>query len=129
MGNGTNLGRVRGLGSAKHGAKHWIDQRLTAVGNLLLTVWLVLSLLWLPNFDYETVAAWLAQPVVAVPMILMLVSIFWHVRLGLQVLIEDYVHDDGNKFAVLTLLNFYVIGAAAFGIFMVAKHAFTGVPV
>lgn len=128
MGNGTNLGRVRGLGSAKHGAKHWIDQRLTAVGNLLLTSWLVLSLLWLPNFAYETVAAWLAQPAVAVPMILMLINIFRHVRLGLQVLIEDYFHDDGNKFAVLTLLNFYVIGAAAFGIFMVAKHAFTGVP-
>ncbi|RDV07032.1 succinate dehydrogenase, hydrophobic membrane anchor protein [Sphingorhabdus pulchriflava] len=128
MGNGTNLGRVRGLGSAKHGGKHWIDQRLTAVGNLLLTSWLVLSLLLLPNFEYETVAAWLAQPSVAVPMILMLTSIFWHVRLGLQVLIEDYVHDDGNKFAALTLLNFYVIGAAAFGIFMVAKHAFAGVP-
>jgi len=128
MGNGTKLGRVRGLGSAKHGGKHWLDQRLTAVGNLLLTIWLVLSLLWLPNFDYETVAAWLAQPSVAVPMILMLANIFWHVRLGLQVLIEDYVHDEGNKFATLTLLNFYVIGAAAFGIFMVAKHAFTGAP-
>ena len=128
MGNGTKLGRVRGLGSAKHGGKHWLDQRLTAVGNLLLTTWLVLSLLWLPNFDYETGAAWLAQPSVAVPMILMLANIFWHVRLGLQVLIEDYVHDEGNKFATLTLLNFYVIGAAAFGIFMVAKHAFTGAP-
>ena len=128
MGNGTKLGRVRGLGSAKHGGKHWLDQRLTAVGNLLLTTWLVLSLLWLPNFDYETVVAWLAQPSVAVPMILMLANIFWHVRLGLQVLIEDYVHDEGNKFATLTLLNFYVIGGAAFGIFMVAKHAFTGAP-
>lgn len=128
MGNGTKLGRVRGLGSAKHGGKHWLDQRLTAVGNLLLTTWLVLSLLWLPNFDYETVGAWLAQPSVAVPMILMLANIFWHVRLGLQVLIEDYVHDEGNKFATLTLLNFYVIGGAAFGIFMVAKHAFTGAP-
>jgi succinate dehydrogenase / fumarate reductase membrane anchor subunit len=128
MGNGTNLGRVRGLGSAKHGGKHWLDQRLTAVGNLLLTSWLVLSWLWLPNFDYETVAAWLAQPAVAVPMILMLINIFWHVRLGLQVLIEDYVHDEGNKFAALTILNFYVVGAAAFGIFMVAKHAFTGAP-
>ncbi len=128
MGNGTELGRVRGLGSARYGSKHWIDQRLTAVGNLLLAGWLVLSLLLLPNFEYETVANWLAQPLVAVPMILMLFSIFWHVRLGLQVFIEDYIHDEGNKFAVLTLLNFYVIGAAAFGIFMVAKHAFTGVP-
>ena len=129
MGNGTGIGRVRGLGSAKHGSKHWIDQRLTAIGNLLLTSWLVFSVLVLPNFEHETVAAWLAQPSAAVPMILMLVSIFWHVRLGLQVLIEDYVHEDGNKFAALTILNFYVIGAAAFGIFIVAKHAFTGAPV
>jgi succinate dehydrogenase / fumarate reductase, membrane anchor subunit len=128
MGNGSELGRVRGLGSAKHGGKHWIDQRLTAIGNLLLTSWLVVSLILLPNFEHKALAAWLAQPVVAVPMLLMLISIFWHVRLGLQVLIEDYLHDDGNKLAALTLLNFYVIGAAAFGIFMVAKHAFTGAP-
>ena len=128
MGSGTGLGQVRGLGSAKHGGKHWIDQRLTAIGNLLLTSWLVISLSVLPNMEHETVAAWLAQPSVAVPMILMLISIFWHIRLGLQVLIEDYVHEDGNKFAALTALNFYVIGAAAFGIFMVAKLAFTGAP-
>ncbi len=128
MGNGTGIGRVRGLGSAKHGSKHWIDQRFTALGNLLLTSWLVVSLLRLPNFEYETLAAWLAQPSVAVPMMLMLVSIFAHVKLGLQVLIEDYVHDEGNKLAALTLLNFYVIGAGAFGLFMVAKHAFAGVP-
>lgn len=128
MGNGTEIGRVRGLGSAKHGSKHWIDQRLTALGNLLLTAWLVISLLALPNYQYETVAAWMAQPSVAVPLMLMLASIFWHVKLGLQVFIEDYFHDEGNKLAMLTLLNFYVIGAAAFGIFMVAKHAFAGVP-
>jgi succinate dehydrogenase / fumarate reductase, membrane anchor subunit len=128
MGSGSEIGRVRGLGSAKHGSKHWIDQRVTAVGNLLLTSWLVVSLLRLPNMEYEALAAWLAQPIVAVPMILMLVSIFSHVRLGLQVLIEDYVHDEGNKFAALTVLNFYVIGASAFGIFMVAKLAFTGAP-
>jgi succinate dehydrogenase / fumarate reductase, membrane anchor subunit len=128
MGSGTGIGRVRGLGSAKHGSKHWIDQRLTAIGNVLLTAWLVVSLFLLPNFQHETVAAWLAQPSVAVPMLLMLISIFMHVRLGLQVLIEDYVHDDGNKLAVLTLLNFYVIGGAAFGIFMIAKLAFTGAP-
>jgi succinate dehydrogenase / fumarate reductase, membrane anchor subunit len=128
MGSGTGIGRVRGLGSAKQGSKHWVDQRVTAIGNLLLTSWLVLSLILLPNFEYETLAAWLAQPSVALPMMLMLVSIFSHVRLGLQVLIEDYVHDEGNKFAAIIILNFYVIGAAAFGIFMVAKHAFTGAP-
>jgi succinate dehydrogenase / fumarate reductase, membrane anchor subunit len=129
MGSGTGIGKVRGLGSSKHGGKHWIDQRITAVGNILLTIWFALSLMLLPNFEYETLAAWLSQPSVAVPLMLMLVCIFSHVRLGLQVLIEDYVHDEGLKFGTLILLNFYVIAAAAFGIFSIAKIAFTGAPV
>jgi succinate dehydrogenase / fumarate reductase, membrane anchor subunit len=128
MGSGTNIGKVRGLGSAKHGGEHWITQRTTAVGNLLLTTWLVVSLLLMPNFDQGTLAQWLAQPIVAVPLILMLVSIYWHVRLGIQVLIEDYVHDDALKFAAITLLNFYVVASLVFGIFVVAKLAFTGSP-
>jgi succinate dehydrogenase / fumarate reductase, membrane anchor subunit len=128
MGSGTNIGKVRGLGSAKHGGGHWLHQRTSAVGNLLLTTWLVASLLLMPTFDHGALAQWLAQPSVAVPMILMLVSIFWHARLGLQVLIEDYVHDDALKFATITLLNFYVVGGAVFGIFTVAKLAFTGAP-
>ncbi|MEE9433451.1 MAG: succinate dehydrogenase, hydrophobic membrane anchor protein [Sphingorhabdus sp.] len=126
MTSGTQLGRVRGLGSAKHGSKHWIDQRVSALGNLLLTVWLVGSFFWLPSFEHKILAEWLAQPSVAVPMILMLVSIFWHVRLGLQVFIEDYAQDEGNKLISLMLLNFYVIGGVAFGIFTIAKHAFAG---
>lgn len=128
MGSGTNIGKVRGLGSAKHGGGHWISQRTSAVGNLLLTTWLVVSLFMMPNFDQGTLAQWLAQPTVAVPMILMLVSIYWHVRLGLQVLIEDYVHDDALKFGAITLLNFYVVASLVFGIFVVAKLAFTGAP-
>jgi succinate dehydrogenase / fumarate reductase, membrane anchor subunit len=129
MGSGTNIGKVRGLGSAKHGGGHWISQRTSAVGNLLLTTWLVVSLFMMPNFDQGTLAQWLAQPTVAVPMILMLVSIYWHVRLGLQVLIEDYVHDDALKFGAITLLNFYVVASLVFGIFVVAKLAFTGAAV
>lgn len=128
MGSGTNIGKVRGLGSAKHGGEHWLKQRTTAVSNLLLTTWFVASLLLMPNFDQGTLAQWLAQPIAAVPMILLLVSIFWHVRLGLQVLIEDYVHEDGAKFASITLLNFYVAAGAIFGIFTVAKLAFIGAP-
>ncbi len=126
MGSGTGIGKVRGLGSSKHGGKHWIDQRITAVGNILLTIWFVISLILLPNFEYETLAAWLSQPSVAVPLMLMLICIFAHVRLGLQVLIEDYVHDEGLKFGALIALNFYVVAAAAFGIFSIAKIAFTG---
>jgi succinate dehydrogenase / fumarate reductase, membrane anchor subunit len=126
--SGTQIGKVRGLGAAGHGGDHWIMQRTTAVGNILLTIWFVISLFMLPNFEYETLAAWLAQPVVAVPMMLMLFCIFKHIRLGLQVLIEDYMHDAGLKFGAMMLLNFYVIGAGALGIFMVAKLAITGAP-
>ncbi len=128
MGAGTGLGRVRGLGSAGHGSEHWLRQRTTAVGNMLLMAWLIISLLRLPGFDYETMTAWLAQPIVAVPMILLILSIFLHMRLGLQVLIEDYVQDDGLKFASLIALNFYTLGLAATGIFAIAKIAFSGTP-
>ena len=126
MDSRTNIGRVRGLGSAKHGGEHWLKQRLTAVGNVLLTTWFVLSLFMIPSFEHGALAQWLAQPQVAVPMILMIANIFSHVRLGFQVLIEDYVHDEGLKFAAMTLLSFYVIASAVFGIFVVAKLAFTG---
>lgn len=125
MGNGTSIGRVRGLGSAKSGAHHWIVQRFTAVGNLLLVLWLIFSVLQMPGLDYDSVVGWLRQPLVAVPMALMLVSIFWHLKLGLQVLIEDYLHDDGLKFVAIMVLNFYAIGGAALGIFAIAKIAFT----
>lgn len=126
MGNGTSLGRVRGLGAAKSGTHHWIIQRFTAVGNILLVLWMIFALLQMPGLDYDSVTTWIAQPLVAVPLMLMLVSIFWHLKLGLQVLIEDYVHDDGLKFAALLLLNFYAFGGAALGLFSVAKIAFTG---
>lgn len=126
MGSGTGIGRVRGLGSARSGTHHWLHHRVTVAGNLLLVLFFVFSLLQLPGLDYDSVTSWLAQPWVAVPMMLMLINVFYHLRLGLQVLIEDYVHDDGLKFGILTLLNFYAIGGAVAGIFAVAKIAFTG---
>ncbi|WP_164117245.1 succinate dehydrogenase, hydrophobic membrane anchor protein [Sphingorhabdus sp. Alg239-R122] len=126
MGTGTNLGRVRGLGSAGHGSHHWIMQRVTAVGNLILVLWFLITLAMMPSYDYDTMVAWLSSPLAAVPMILLLISVFWHLRMGLQVLMEDYVHDAGLKFGLTLLLNFYAIGGAALGIFAVAKIAFSG---
>lgn len=126
MGSGTGIGRVRGLGSAKSGTHHWINQRVTAVGNLLLVLWLIISIFQLSALDYVAVTTWLAKSWVAVPMMLMIVSIFYHLRLGLQVVVEDYVHEEGTKFATFLLLNFYAIGGAALGIFAIAKIAFTG---
>lgn len=123
MGSGTGLGRVRGLGSAKHGAGHWLTQRTTAVGNLALMLWFVIILLRLPSYDYQAIQTWLSSPWAAIPMILLVISVFWHFRIGLQVFIEDYVHDEGLKFASLTLLTFYTIGLGTTAIFAILKVA------
>ncbi|MEY4270159.1 MAG: hypothetical protein RLZZ58_1375 [Pseudomonadota bacterium] len=125
MGNGTKLGQVRGLGSAQAGAHHWLHQRLTAIANLALLLWLIASLLRIDLGDHGAVTAWMARPLVAVPLMLMVASIFYHLRLGLQVLVEDYVHGEATKLLALVALNFYAIGGAAFGIFAIAKIAFT----
>ena len=92
MGNGTELGRVRGLGSAKEGAHHWWAQRVTAAANLFLMVWFFVAIARMPAYDYDTARGWLQSPWAAIPMGLLIVSVFYHFRLGLQVLIEDYVH-------------------------------------
>ncbi|MEQ9661515.1 MAG: succinate dehydrogenase, hydrophobic membrane anchor protein [Parasphingopyxis sp.] len=126
MGNGTNLGRVRGLGSAKAGAHHWWLQRVTAAANLFLVPWFVFSLIRLPNLSHGIVVDWLSSPLVAVAMILLSANAFWHLRLGLQVVIEDYVHNESSKLGVLILLNFFAIGGAAIAIFSIAKIAFGG---
>lgn len=126
MGNGTSIGKVRGLGSSHHGAHHWLLHRTTAIGNLVLMSWLIVSLLLLKDFDYITVTSWLSQPVAAVPMILLIFCVFYHAKLGLQVLIEDYIHEPGSKFAVLSALNLAAIGGGAFAIFSVASLALTG---
>lgn len=126
MGNGTSLGRVRGLGSAHSGSHHWLLQRFTAIGNLVLMVWLLVSFILLPDMSYGSVIAWIARPVSATAMALLVISLFWHARLGLQVVIEDYVHDQANKFAVLTALNLAAFGGAAFGLFCVVRLALGG---
>ena len=126
MRDGTALGRVRGLGSARSGAHHWWLERLTSVSTLLLSVWLVVALLRLPRLDHDTVVEWLSAPLAAVPMLLFIVSTFWHSKLGLQVVIEDYVHDEGLKFFAITLLNFLIIAVGALAFFSVLMIAFAG---
>ena len=122
----TPIGRVRGLGSAKSGAHHWWLERLTSVSTLLLFVWFVVSLLRLPSLDYSAVTEWLSAPLGAVPMLLLIVSTFWHLKLGLQVVIEDYVHEEGMKFFSITLLNFFTIALGALAFFAVLRIAFGG---
>ncbi|WP_439539765.1 succinate dehydrogenase, hydrophobic membrane anchor protein [Sphingomonas sp.] len=126
MGTGTSIGRVRGLGSAHEGTHHWWHQRMSAGSNLLLMTWLIVSLIRLPDMGYETVQAWLSAPIAAVPMILLVLSVFYHLKAGLQVVIEDYARDAG-RIVLMTLLNFFAIGGAVFAIFAILKIAFTTV--
>lgn len=126
MGNGTPLGQVRGLGSSHHGVHHWLVQRFTAIGNLVLLLFLAISFAMLPGYDFETIRAWVASPLPAVALALMIISVFWHARLGLQVLAEDYVHTAANRFGVLALLNIATFGGAAFGLFCIVRLALGG---
>jgi succinate dehydrogenase / fumarate reductase membrane anchor subunit len=119
----TELGRVRGLGSAHHGAHHWWHQRLTAGTNFLTLVWLLVSLATLPGYDYPTVRAWLSSAWVAVPMLLLVASIFYHFRLGLQVVIEDYARME-SRFVAMVLLNVFTAAVAGTAIFAILKVAF-----
>ena len=122
----TPLGRVRGLGAAGEGAEHWWHERLSSIAALLLYVWLIVSLLRLPALDYATLSQWLAQPFAAVPMLLLVATSFWHAKMGLQVVVEDYVHEEGGKFFWIVLINFAAILAAALAMFAVLKVAFAG---
>ncbi|SEM80380.1 succinate dehydrogenase subunit D [Sphingomonas gellani] len=123
MGTGTSLGRVRGLGSAKEGTHHWWRQRITAGSSLFLMLWLVASILNRSSFDYVSLHGWLQSAWVAIPMALLVLSVFYHFRLGLQVVIEDYQHDE-TRIVALVLLNFFTVGLGAVAIFAILKIAF-----
>jgi succinate dehydrogenase / fumarate reductase membrane anchor subunit len=88
----SDLGRVKGLGSAKEGVHHWRLQRMTAIAMVPLALWFVLSLLCVFNDPHAAVVEWVSAPHVTVLLIALSVALFWHLKLGLQVVIEDYVH-------------------------------------
>ena len=121
---GTPIGRVRGAGAAHHGSHDWLLMRYTSIASLVLSAFLVVALVLLPDFSFETVRAWMAEPVPATAMALLVVTAFWHTKLGVAELIGDYVHDDGNKFAALAALNLAIIGGAAFALVCIARLAF-----
>ena len=117
------LGHARGLGSAKEGSHHFWMQRLTAIALIPLTLWFVFSVAQLSGGDYGTVTRWVATPWVAVTLVLFLVALLYHSMLGVQVVIEDYVHHEGVKLTSLVLMKFAHLAIAAASIFAVLKIA------
>jgi len=118
------LGRVRGLGSAKEGTSHWWAQRLTSLALIPLTIWFCAAVVALIGADHATVAGWIASPLVAGLLILLIAATFYHTVLGLQVVIEDYVHGEMSKMALLLIVKALAIVLALSGILSVLTLLF-----
>jgi len=101
----TPLGKFLGHGSAGHGSGHWWRQRLSAIALLPLTLWLVASFVGMDSYDYSSVTSWMAQPLNAILLAALLVAMLQHSQLGLQVIIEDYVHTGWLKIGALVTLK------------------------
>jgi succinate dehydrogenase / fumarate reductase membrane anchor subunit len=118
------LRRVTHLGSAKGGSSHWYAQRVSAVALVLLGLWLAVSLATLGGASHANVVAWLTSPVTSAFAVLLVLVAAWHALLGLQVVIEDYVGDEGKRAAVLLVVKFAFAVAAVIGVLSVLRIAF-----
>ena len=120
----TPLKRVRHLGSAKEGADHFWLQRVTAIANLMLVVFLVWLIAKLAGADFATVKRTLSNPLYALGLLLLILSGTVHMRLGMQTIIEDYIHGEGTKVLLLILNTFFAILIGAASIFAVLRMSF-----
>lgn len=122
----TPLGRVRGLGSAKDGTEHFWRQRLTAIANIPLVIFFVIFLISQLGNDHAEVVAAIGHPLVAIGLLAVIVSVVIHMRLGMQVVIEDYISGEGTKIALLVLNTFFSIAVGLSAIFAIMKLGFGG---
>jgi succinate dehydrogenase / fumarate reductase, membrane anchor subunit len=120
----TPLARARGLGSAREGVHHWWAQRLTAIALIPLVVWFAISLVMMSGADYGAVRAWIGSPIVMVLLILTIAVGLHHGQLGLQVVIEDYVHGEAMKLTALIVMRVLCVLFVVRGVLAVLKLAF-----
>jgi succinate dehydrogenase / fumarate reductase membrane anchor subunit len=122
----TPLGRARGLGSAKHGAGHWVSERVSAIALIPLVVWAVYGILRLAAGDYGFAVHWIQDPLNATLTALTFAISFWHMHAGLRVVVEDYIHKALTKSALL-LINLFICGlVGALALFSILKVALSG---
>ena len=117
------LGRAVGLGSAKEGVEHWWLQRITAVALVPLGLWFVIAIIRLLGADVDDVRSWVGNPLPAILLVLLLIATFYHAALGLQVVIEDYVHAELTKLGLLVVVRLACFALAVAGIFAVVSMA------
>lgn len=117
------LAKARGLGSAHHGVQHWMHQRITALALIPLTIWLVYSVVSLSGVSHGEFITWMRQPVNALLMVFFIIAGFYHAALGMQVIIEDYVHCKCAKLASLIGLNLFFLGGAIACLYAILKIA------
>ena len=122
----TPLSRVRGLGAAREGTGHFWYQRLTAVSNLFLILFFVGLVIALSDATYDEARATLGNPFVALPLALAMISVCYHMKLGMQMVIEDYIHDELLKVVMLMLNIFFPLIVGAASLFALLKIAFGG---
>jgi succinate dehydrogenase / fumarate reductase membrane anchor subunit len=118
------LATAKGLGSAKTGTSHWWAQRVSALALIPLSLWFAVSVLQLVHADYVVVISWLHAPWTAVLLSLFLFTVFYHAYLGVQVVVEDYVHVEWLKITLLLVIKFICILSAAAGVFTALRIAF-----
>lgn len=122
----TPLARVRGLGSARDGTHHWWMQRLTAVALVPVALWFVVSVIALAGAGHDDFVAWAGNPFNATVLLILIFATFYHAQLGLQVVVEDYVHNEWVKVPVLVLIAFAAIFLGIISAVAVLKMAFAG---
>ena len=121
----TKLKTVRHLGSARSGTEHFVQQRLTAFANFFLVLVLAVVAIALSGRDYQSAVALVGSPWVAVPLALAVVSVAIHLKLGLQVVIEDYIHAEGLRIAMTALSTFFAVAVAGLALFAIVRIVFT----
>ena len=122
----SHLGRVRGLGSSNDGVNHWWMQRLTGIALVPLSLWFVFSIVGLVGAELSTVTNWVGRHYNPVLLVLLVICMFYHAQLGLQVVIEDYIHSESTKVTLLVLIKLGALLLGACSAFAVIRLTFGG---